>query len=149
LDRKRRKRFADPETQKVSDDQSDESAEETKRGRFNQELKQNRAAARTERLARSNFFGPLFHTDKRDVHDADSADEKRKAGNEPSSNRNGVFHGIERALERLLLVDREIVLLFRLEAAHAPHDPDQLVLGLGELLFVFHFNAHVGFGVRA
>src|ERR671938_563278 len=49
----------------------DDAAEQTERRRFDQELKQNRAAPRAEGFARADLFRPLFSAHERDVHDAD------------------------------------------------------------------------------
>ena len=42
-----------------------------------------------------------------------------------------------------MLIDREIVLFFRRQSPHAPHQTGELVLGVGELGLVFYFDAHV------
>ena len=94
-----------PKHKQIGEGQADQAAEQAKRGRFDQELQQNRAPARAERFARPDLLRPLLHAHERDVHDPDRADEERETGDEKSGDRDRVLDRIERALEGLLLVD--------------------------------------------
>ena len=89
---------ADPIAHEKAKRQSNQSTEQTERSRFDQELKKNGAPARPERFSRPDFFRPLFHANKSDIHDADGTDKKRKAGDEKPRDGDGVLNRIKCAL---------------------------------------------------
>ena len=105
---------------------------------------------RAQSFAGSDFPGALLHAYEGDVHDPDRAHKKRQAGNEKSGDGDRLFHRVECACERLLLVDGEVVLLLRRQAANAPHVSGQLVFRVGQPVFVLHFhkNVRVAFGAE-
>src|SRR5436190_12890252 len=109
MDRKRGKSFSNSETHHIGQRQSDESAEETERGRFDQKLQKDRASSRPERLSGADLFRAFLHADERDIHDSNRADKEGKTGDEQTGNRDRVFNRIECALEGLLLVNRKII----------------------------------------
>jgi len=84
VNRERWKRFSNSETHQIRNRESDESAEKTKRRRFNQKLQQDGAATRPKRFARPDFLGSLFHANKCDVHDPNRTNKKRETGDEKS-----------------------------------------------------------------
>src|SRR5437773_4782008 len=68
--------FSDSKTHHVGKRESDKSAQETERSRFDEKLQQDCAPPRTQRFACPDLFCPLFHTHERDIHDADCADKQ-------------------------------------------------------------------------
>src|SRR5512132_4106675 len=109
LDRKRGKRLPDTGAHYVRKAQSDESAEQTQRSGFDQELKKDRASPRAQSFSRSDFACALFHAHKRDIHYPDCADKKRKTSNKKPRDSDGVLDWIQCAFQCLLFVDAEIV----------------------------------------
>ena len=67
------------ETPRPSDD-ADHAAEQGQRQRLDQELGEDVAAARADRLADADLAGPLADRDQHDVHDPDAADDQRDRG---------------------------------------------------------------------
>src|SRR5205085_9448989 len=120
-------------------------AENAERGRFNEKLEQDRPAARAQGFARPDLFRAFLNADESDIHDADRADEKGKAGNEKAGQGDRILDRIERALERLLLVDIEIVFLFRSQSPDPPHQPGQLAFCIRQFEFIAHFDTNVRF----
>src|SRR5215510_3518238 len=127
LDWKRWKRFADSSAHHVRNSQSNKAAEQTKRRGFDQELKKDRASPRAESFARSDFARALFHAHKRDIHYPDGTDKKRKTSNKKPRDGDRVFDWIQRAFERLLFVDAEVVFFLWRQSTDTPHDSGQLV----------------------
>src|SRR5712692_11955154 len=109
--------------------QSDRAADETDRDRFDEELQQNRSPPRADGLARADLARALLHADIGDVHDADRADEESQPGHEKPRHCDAALDRTERAAQRALLIDLEIVGLLRTQSADAAHVADQLVLG--------------------
>src|SRR5882724_170723 len=149
FDRERGKRLRDPKTNGVGKRQSDQTAHNTKSSRFDEELEQDRAPPRPKRFACSNFFRSFLYAHKRDVHDPNRADEKGKAGDKKTGDRDRILHRIERALERLLLVDVEVVLLFRRQRTDPPHQTGKFAFRLFQPRLVAHLDAHIGLGFGA
>src|SRR4029079_16078407 len=104
--------------------QSDESAEQTQRSGFDEELKKDRAPPRAQSFARSDFARPLFHAHKRDIHNPDCPDKKRKTSNKKPRDGEGVLDRIQCAFQSLLFVDAEVVFFLRRQSADTPHDSD-------------------------
>ena len=88
MDRKRGESFANPEAHQIGKREPDKSAEQTERGRFDQELQQDCSPPRAECFACSDFFRALFHANKCDVHDSNRSDEKRQARDKQPGDRN-------------------------------------------------------------
>src|SRR4029077_1655555 len=149
LDRKRGKRLADTGAHYVRKTQSDKSAEQTQGSGFDQELKKDRAPPGAQSFARSDFARALFHAHKRDIHYPDCADKKRKASNKKPGDGDGVLDWIQRAFQRLLFVDAEVVFFLWRQAAYTSHDAGQLVFRFGEVRFVLHFYQNVGIAFGA
>ena len=61
---------------------ADRAAGERRRQPLEQELQQDLAALRAERLAHADLARPLLHVDEHDVHDADAADGQRQHADE-------------------------------------------------------------------
>ena len=63
-----------------ADDDADQPAEERQGQGLDQELGEDVAAARADRLADADLAGPLADRDQHDVHDPDAADDERDRG---------------------------------------------------------------------
>ena len=91
--------------------QSDQAAKNADHQGLDQELQQDPFTAGADRFTNADFPGPLSHGNQHDVHDADSADQQRYAGNaakqqtERAQNR---IHGVE---DRRLVEDRKGILI--------------------------------------
>ena len=59
---------------------ADQAAEDGQRDRLDQELRQDVAAARADRLADADLARPLADRHEHDVHDPDAADDERDRG---------------------------------------------------------------------
>src|SRR4029078_1235573 len=149
LDWKRGKRLAKAGAHHIGKPQSDESAEQTQRSGFDQELKQDRASPPAQSFACPDFTRALLHAHKRDVHYSDRADKKRKTGDKKSRDSNGILDWIQGAFQRLLFVDAEVVFFLRWQSANSPHDSDQLVSRFRKPRFVLHLYENVGIAFGA
>src|SRR5258708_268009 len=116
------------------------AADHRDRRRFNQELKQNVAAARAQSFAHADFAGPLGHGNEHDIHDDNSADDQ---GNRSDGNHNGekraadVFPQRQKGVAGL---DREIVRLGIGKMMAPSHDLADFIHGV--------LNLRCGTGAR-
>src|SRR5205814_6161330 len=86
------------------------TTDRTERDRFNQELHENVAPVRADRHARTDLACPLSYAYEHDVHDPDSADHERHAGNRAKQYRHDCSRRGRRICNLLLITHREIVI---------------------------------------
>src|SRR5437762_5256192 len=107
-------------------------------GRFGEELAQDVAPARPQRLPDPDLPGPLGHGHQHDVHDDDAAHDERdphEAGPDGVEDAAQLVPEVEHAFRRF---HREVVILARAQVPPAAHD------GFG----LIHRFPHLGLGVR-
>src|SRR5207237_486255 len=88
---------------------------------FRQKLPQNIATAGTDRFPHTDFFCPLGHAYQHDVHDSNTCGHESDKTNHERSHADYSRNRSERALERIIGINLEIVFLIRLQTARDAH----------------------------
>src|SRR5205809_4801738 len=97
--------------------------------RLREELSENIAATGTDRFANANLFRALRHAHQHDIHDANAGSHQRDEADDERANADHASNIEESALERIVCVDLEIIILICLKAAGNAHRADPFVQG--------------------
>src|SRR5207249_2005754 len=128
---------------------SDHAADGTQRHSFDQELGENVVAVCADRHAHTDFTRPLGHADQHDVHDADTTNHQRHAGDCAEKDRHHARCGRGSFGDLLLVANGEIVIVSWPDVVPLSKQRDDLLLSCLDLARIADLHVDVAQGCAA
>src|SRR5213596_1089628 len=114
------RRYGQTDGREAAADHSHDAADERERGRLDEELPQDLAPRRSQRLAHPDFAGALGDRDHHDRDHPHAAHDQPDGGQNEQHEPNDQGHAVEVLEELLLTHDREVVVLARAQMTSQP-----------------------------